>query len=90
MEGGQRTPRSREAAGRRAPTVRPPGDGDEWLSDIKAAVSPVMKIAAKFMRGDKSTGSSLSVRLTLSANVADNRVIPLRFNYHRTDPSTFT
>jgi hypothetical protein len=47
-------------------------------------------IAAKFKAGNKSKGSSLSVKLTHNATVANNLVIAFQFNYCKIDPSKFS
>jgi hypothetical protein len=62
----------------------------KWLSDIKGEVSLMKTIAAKFKAGNKAKGSSLSVKLTHNANVANNLVIAFQFNYCKIDPSKFT
>ena len=62
----------------------------KWLSDIKGEVSLMRQIAAKFKAGNKSKGSSLSVKLTHNANTANNLVIAFQFKYCKINPSEFS
>jgi hypothetical protein len=62
----------------------------KWLSDIKGEVSLMKTIAAKFKAGNKSKGSSLVVKLTHNANVANTLVISFQFRYCKIDPSQYT
>jgi hypothetical protein len=73
----------------------PQSSGDEaklgkWLADVKAEVSLMRRIAAKFKAGEKSKGASLAVKLQNNANKANNVVIVFRFNYCKIDPSQYT
>jgi hypothetical protein len=72
---------------------QPPEDSaklTKWLSDIKGEVSLMKTIAAKFKAGDKSKGSSLTVKLTHNANVANSLVIAYQFDNCKIDPSKFS
>jgi hypothetical protein len=62
----------------------------KWLAGIKGEVGLMKTIAVKFDAGNKSKGSSLAVKLTHNANVANNLVIAFQFNYCKIDPSRFT
>lgn len=62
----------------------------KWLADVKAEVSLMRRIAAKFKAGEKSKGASLTVKLQNNANKANNQVIVFRFNYCKIDPSQYT
>ena len=62
----------------------------KWLKEIKAEVSLMRQIAAKFKAGDKSKGSSLAVRLQNNATKANNGVIVFQFNYCKIDPAKYT
>lgn len=76
-----------------AAVEQPPADTaklTKWLSDIKGEVSLMKTIAAKFKAGDKSKGSSLSVKLTHNATAANNLVIAFQFKYCKIDPSKFS
>jgi hypothetical protein len=62
----------------------------KWLSDIKGEAALMKRIAAKFKAGNKSKGSSLSVKLTHNATVANNLVIAFQFHFCKIDPSKFS
>jgi hypothetical protein len=62
----------------------------KWLTDIKGEVALMKQIAAKFKAGNKSKGSSLSVKLTRNADTANSQVTVLGFNYCKIDPSKFS
>ncbi len=62
----------------------------KWLSDIKGEVSLMRRIAAAFKAGNKSKGSSLSVKLTHNANTANNQVLVFGFHYCKINPSQFS
>jgi hypothetical protein len=62
----------------------------KWLSEIKAEVSLMRKISAKFKAGNKSKATSLAVTLQNNATKANNGVIIFQFNYCKIDPSKYT
>ena len=62
----------------------------KWLSEIKAEVSLMRKISAKFKAGNKSKATSLAVTLQNNANRANNGVVIFQFNYCKIDPSKYT
>jgi hypothetical protein len=71
----------------------PPADEarvGKWLSDIKGEVSLMKTISTKFKTGDKGKASSLVVKLTHNANVANNLMIAFQFRYCKIDPSKYT
>jgi hypothetical protein len=83
-----------EKAQKQLATVEPPAADSariaKWLSDIRGEAALMKTIAAKFKAGDKARGSSLSVKLTHNATVADNLVIAFQFSYCKIDPSKFS
>ncbi len=62
----------------------------KWLSEIKGEAALMKTIGAKFTAGNKSKGSSLSVKLTHNATKANNLVLAFQFNYCKIDPSKFS
>ena len=83
-----------ESAEKQLAAVPPPAADSakitKWLSDIKGEAALMKTIAAKFKAGNKAKGSSLSVKLTHNATVANNLVIAFQFNYCKIDPSKFS
>jgi hypothetical protein len=63
---------------------------DKWLGYIKNEVELFERTAKKLKAGDKSGAQSMSVKLTSTANKANNQVLAFEFNYCRVEPSKFT
>jgi hypothetical protein len=62
----------------------------KWLGYIKTQVELFERVATKLKRGDKVGAQTLVVRLTHTANLANNQVLVFEFRYCRLDPSKFT
>jgi hypothetical protein len=62
----------------------------KWLSYVKAEVGLFESVAKKLKSGDKVGAQALVVKLTHTANLANNQVLVFEFNYCRLDPSKFT
>jgi hypothetical protein len=62
----------------------------KWLGYIKTQVELFEKVAKKLKSGDKVGAQAGVVRLTHTANLANNQVLVFEFNYCRLDPSKFT
>lgn len=72
---------------------KPPADSaklDKWLGYIKNEVELFERTAKKLKAGDKSGAQTMAVRLTSTANKANNQVLAFEFDYCRVDPSQFT
>jgi hypothetical protein len=61
-----------------------------WLGYVKAEVELFERVARKLRSGDKVGAQTLVVRLTHTANLANNQVLVFEFRYCRLDPSKFT
>ena len=61
-----------------------------WLGYVKAEVELFERVAKKLRSGDKVGAQTLVVRLTHTANLANNQVLVFEFNYCRLNPSRFT
>jgi hypothetical protein len=62
----------------------------KWLGYIKTQVELFERVARKLKSGDKVGAQTLVVRLTHTANLANNQVLVFEFRYCRLDPSKFT
>jgi hypothetical protein len=62
----------------------------KWLGYLKTQVELFEKVAKKLKTGDKVGAQAMVVRLTHTANLANNQVLVFEFNYCRLDPSKFT
>jgi gas vesicle protein len=63
---------------------------DKWLGFIKNEVELFERTAKKLKAGDKIGAQTMAVRLTSTANKANNQVLTFEFKYCRVDPSQFT
>jgi uncharacterized protein HemX len=62
----------------------------KWLGYIKTEVQQFEATAAKLKAGNKVGAEAMAVRLTHTANQANNEVIAFEFKYCRVDPSQFS
>jgi hypothetical protein len=62
----------------------------KWLGYIKSEAELFEKTAAKLKAGDKVGAQAMAIRLTHTANLANNQVLGFEFNYCQVDPSQFT
>ncbi len=72
---------------------KPPADQarlDKWLGYIKNEVELFERTAKKLKAGDKIGAQRMAVRLTSTANKANNQVLTFEFKYCRVDPSRFS
>ena len=63
---------------------------DKWLGYIKAEVELFERTAKKLKAGDKIGAQRMAVRLTSTANKANNQVLTFEFRYCRVNPSQYT
>jgi hypothetical protein len=76
-----------------AAVPQPPADTaklTKWLSDVKAEASLFAATAAKLKAGDKTGAEAMVVRLTHTANLANDAALGFEFQYCRFEPSRFT
>jgi hypothetical protein len=59
----------------------------KWLGYVAEEVELFEKVAKKLKTGDKIGAQAMVVRLTHTANLANNQVLPFEFTYCRFDPS---
>jgi hypothetical protein len=72
---------------------QPPADAPRlgrWLGYISEEVKLLQTTATKLRKGDKFGAQKMAVRLTQTANRANNEVIPFEFRYCAAEPSRFT
>ena len=62
----------------------------KWLGYIKTEAEQFEQTAAKLKAGNKAGAQAMAVRLTQTANLANNQVLAFEFKYCRVDPSQFT
>lgn len=62
----------------------------KWLGYIKTEVQQFEATAAKLKAGNKVGAEAMAVRLTHTANQANNEVVAFEFKYCRVDPSQFS
>lgn len=62
----------------------------KWLGYINEEVQLFESTAAKLKAGNKAAAQSMAVRLTQSANLANNQVLAFEFRYCHVNPSQFT
>ena len=62
----------------------------KWLSYVKTETSLFQATAAKLKAGDKAGAEAMVVRLTHTANLANDQVLGFEFEYCRFEPSRFT
>jgi hypothetical protein len=76
-----------------AAVPKPPADTaklTKWLSYVKAETSLFQATAAKLKAGNKTAAEANVVRLTHTANLANDQVLGFEFEYCRFEPSRFT
>jgi hypothetical protein len=61
-----------------------------WLRFINQEVGLFRKTAIKLKKGDKNGATAMQIRLTHTADQANNTVLPFEFHYCRVEPSKFT
>jgi hypothetical protein len=72
---------------------KPPADTaklTKWLRYVKAEVALIEATATKLKVGNKLAAEAMVVRLTHTANLANNQVAAFEFQYCRFEPSRFT
>lgn len=72
---------------------QPPADAthlSKWLSYAKTEASLFASTAKKLRANKKSAAEALVVRLTHTANLANDQVIAFGFHYCKLEPSKFT
>ena len=72
---------------------KPPADTaklTKWLSYVKTETSLFQATAAKLKAGDKVGAEEMVVRLTHTANLANDQALGFEFEYCRFEPSRFT
>ncbi|HEX4306384.1 MAG TPA: hypothetical protein VHZ54_10125 [Solirubrobacterales bacterium] len=62
----------------------------KWFATVKTAVSNFEAISRKLKAGQKAAAESYVTKLTVTANKANNQVLPFEFTYCRFEPSRFT
>jgi hypothetical protein len=62
----------------------------KWLKYIEEEESFFTKIAQKLKAGDKNGATAMQVRLSHTANQANNQVLAFEFKYCRVEPSKFS
>jgi hypothetical protein len=62
----------------------------KWLGYIKGEAELFEKTAEKLKAGDKNGAQAMAIRLTHTANLANNQVLAFEFTDCRVDPSQFT
>jgi hypothetical protein len=62
----------------------------KWLAYVKSEVELFERVSQKLKSGDKVGAQALVVKLTHTANLANNQVLVFEFTYCRLDPSKFT
>jgi hypothetical protein len=76
-----------------AAAPKPPADTaklTKWLGYVKAEAALFQATAAKLEAADKTGAEANVVRLTHTANLANDRVLGFEFTYCRFEPSRFT
>ena len=76
-----------------AAVPQPPADTAKlakWLSYVKAETTLFQATAAKLKAGNKTAAEANVVRLTHTANLANDQVLGFEFEYCRFEPSRFT
>ncbi len=63
---------------------------DKWLGYIKTEVELFEQTAKKLKAGDKNGAQRLALRLTSTANQANNQVLAFEFRYCRVNPAQFS
>jgi hypothetical protein len=63
---------------------------EKWLGYIKDEVELLERTAQKLEAGNKTGAQEMAVRLTYTANRANNQVLPFEFKYCRANPAQFT
>jgi GH24 family phage-related lysozyme (muramidase) len=72
---------------------QPPADKArlaKWFKNIGEEEGFFVQIAKKLKAGDKNGATAMQIRLSHTANVANNQVLAFEFKYCRVDPSKFT
>jgi hypothetical protein len=72
---------------------QPPADQAnlaKWLKYIQEEEGFFTKIAQKLKAGDKNGATAMQIRLSHTANQANNVVLPFEFKYCRVEPSKFS
>lgn len=62
----------------------------KWLKNIEEEEGFFLQIAKKLKAGDKNGATAMQIRLSHTANVANNQVLAFEFKYCRVEPSKFT
>ncbi|HEV7563672.1 MAG TPA: hypothetical protein VGO24_09245 [Solirubrobacterales bacterium] len=62
---------------------------EKWLGYIKEEVELLERTAQKLKAGNKTGAQEMAVRLTYTANRANNQVLSFEFKYCRANPSQF-
>ncbi len=76
-----------------AAVPKPPADTaklTKWLADVKAEIALFEATAAKLKAGNKTGAEAMVVRLTHTANLANDAALGFEFQYCRFEPSRFT
>lgn len=76
-----------------AAVPKPPADTaklTKWLADVKTEASLFEATAAKLKAGNKLGAEANVVRLTHTANLANDQALGFEFQYCRFEPSRFT
>ena len=72
---------------------QPPADQAnlaKWLKYIQEEEGFFTKIAKKLKAGDKNGATAMQIRLSHTANQANNQVLAFEFKYCRVEPSKFS
>ncbi len=62
----------------------------KWLKNIEEEEGFFLQIAKKLKAGDKNGATAMQIRLSHTANVANNQVLAFEFRYCKVEPSKFT
>lgn len=62
----------------------------KWFATVKTEVGYFEAVSRKLKSGQKAAAESFVTRLTVTANKANNQVLPFEFTYCRLEPSRFT
>ncbi len=72
---------------------RPPADAArlrQWFASVSDEVALFRQVATKLRQGKKAKALRMVGKLTTTARVANNYVLPFEFTYCRFDPARFT
>jgi lipopolysaccharide biosynthesis regulator YciM len=63
---------------------------EKWFATVSAEAGYFEAVSRKLKTGQKAAAESLVKKLTVTAMMANNQVLPFEFSYCRLEPSRFT